>query len=777
MFAAWGRFVHRRRWPVLAVSALLLLASGWTAASGAKLQSGGFIETSDSGRASRLIEHELPTAGGATFTLVFSSDRLTVTDAAFGDAVGEALRPLREDPRVATIVSPFDGSAADPSALISREKHAAAVDVATKDELAVARDYYKELRAKVRSDRVTIAATGVLAITNGFNDVLQDDLRRAETVSLPLALVLLLIVFGSVVAGFIPLGVGILAVMSGIAGMFVLARFTDVSVYAENVVTLIGLGVAIELAACVGFVAMRSAIDRIHYAGAGFPISALTSQAIQEFRVVTGDPEWHRVFAPDGLSGMLFYQGTYLSSMGVSGAIVVASAVFYGLTFLPALLAVLGKNVDRLRLPILQPDTEGRGWWHSIATGVMRRPVLVLVPVVAFILLAGSPFLHIHLATGDVTMLPKHEESRAAYDRLVDDFAGAGQNHISVVVDYPEGVTLDQARVAGLVELGKRLTAVRGVQRVQGAFALDPRLTADAYTALYAAPAESWPPQLRALAQGIGEQRLATIRRQTVGAHIVLFDVVTGDATNSDEARAIVREIRSLAPPSGGELLVTGFTAIDVDTVDFITAHTPVAIAFVMVATVIVLFLLLGSVVLPLKAVVMNLLSISASFGALVWVFQDGHLSQQLAFTPGPVDPSLPVIMFCTLFGLSMDYEVLLLSRIQEEYRRRPDNAHAVAMGLERSGRLITGAAAIMVGVFSAFALADILFIKAIGLGMALAVAIDATLVRALVVPATMRLLGDLNWWAPRPLARLYRRLGFAETPSTPGLAAGAGDD
>ena len=767
MFAAWGRFVHRRRWPVLAVSALLLVASGWIAASGARLQSGGFIETSDSGRASRLIEHELPTAGGATFTLVFSSDRLTATDAAFGDAVGEALRPLREDPRVATIVSPFDGSAADPSALISKEKHAAAVDVATKDELAVARDYYKELRAKVRSDRLTIAATGVLAITNGFNDVLQDDLRRAETVSLPLALVLLLIVFGSVVAGFIPLGVGILAVMSGIAGMFVLARFTDVSVYAENVVTLIGLGVAIDYSL---FITNRYREELLRGRRSEDALAVAMSTA---GRAIT----FSGLTVAIGLSGMLFYQGTYLSSMGVSGAIVVASAVFYGLTFLPALLAVLGKNVDRLRLPILQPDTEGRGWWHSIATGVMRRPVLVLVPVVAFILLAGSPFLHIHLATGDVTMLPKHEESRAAYDRLVDDFAGAGQNHISVIVDYPEGVTLDQARVAGLVELGKRLTAVRGVQRVQGAFALDPRLTADAYTALYAAPAESWPPQLRALAQGIGEQRLATIRRQTVGAHIVLFDVVTGDATNSDEARAIVREIRSLAPPSGGELLVTGFTAIDVDTVDFITAHTPVAIAFVMVATVIVLFLLLGSVVLPLKAVVMNLLSISASFGALVWVFQDGHLSQQLAFTPGPVDPSLPVIMFCLVFGLSMDYEVLLLSRIQEEYRREPNNTHAVATGLERSGRLITGAAAIMVGVFSAFALADILFIKAIGLGMALAVAIDATLVRALVVPATMRLLGDLNWWAPRPLARLYRRLGFAETASTPGLAAGAGDD
>jgi RND superfamily putative drug exporter len=200
------------------------------------------------------------------------------------------------------------------------------------------------------------------------------------------------------------------------------------------------------------------------------------------------------------------------------------------------------------------------------------------------------------------------------------------------------------------------------------------------------------------------------------------------------------------------------------------------AVGFVVAATYLVLFLLLGSVILPLKAVLMNFLSISASFGALVWIFQDGHLASQLNFTPSSIDPTLPVIMFCIVFGLSMDYEVLLLSRMQEEYNRTHDNRHAVAEGLERIGRLITGAAAIMVGVFLAFSLADVVIIKAIGLGMAIAVAIDATLVRALVVPATMRLLGDLNWWAPRPLARLYRRLGLGEAalprPGTVGAAA-----
>jgi RND superfamily putative drug exporter len=300
---------------------------------------------------------------------------------------------------------------------------------------------------------------------------------------------------------------------------------------------------------------------------------------------------------------------------------------------------------------------------------------------------------------------------------------------------------------------------------VQSPFALDPRLGAAEYTALYTSPPDRLPPQLQALVAAVGAQRLQGVVKQTVGEHVVLFDAVTGERFSSDEARNTVKAIRALAAPPGSELLVTGFSAIDLDTVSFIVGRTPTAVGYIMLATIVVLFLLLGSVVLPLKAVVMNLLSISASFGALVWVFQEGHLSEQLGFSAtGSIDPTLPVIMFCTVFGLSMDYEVLLLSRIQEEYLRSHDNTAAVAEGLQRSGRLITGAAAIMVGVFAAFGLAEIIIIKAIGLGMALAVAIDATLVRTLVVPATMRLLGRVNWWAPGPLARLYRRLGLGET-------------
>ena len=744
MFAAWGRFVYRRRWPVLLLSVLLLLASGFIASQGGKLESGGFIETAESGRASRLIEKELPIVGGSTFTLIFSSDTLSANDPAFRAAVEAALVPLRTDPRRDSIITPYDTSVLDPSRQISKDGHAIAVDVAVKDTIDVARDYYPELRAKVTSDKLRVQATGVLAINNGFNAVLFADLQRAEVVALPLALILLLVVFGAVVAALIPLGTGLLAVLSGIAGMFLLSHITGVSVYAQNVVTLIGLGVAIDYSLFVTS-RFREELKRGRGREDALAIAMSTSGRAVTFSGIT---------VAIGLSGMLFYEGTFLPSMGLSGAIVVASAVFYGLTFLPALLALLGPRVDRLRVPIFQPDQTGRGWWHTIATAVMRRPIAVLVPVVAFILLAGSPFLHLRLASSDVRTLPTHEEARAAYDKLLNDFPGAGQNHIQVIVSYATGSPLDRTRVPQLQDLSARLAKLPGVVQVQSAFSIDPRVfggqVPDLAT-IYSLPREQLPAPLQ------------TALRQTVGQHIVLFDVVSSYQLYSDDARQLVRDIRAQTPPAGGELLVTGFTAIDLDTVNFIVGHTPQAVAFVMLATMIVLFVLLGSVVLPLKAVVMNLLSISASFGALVFVFQDGHGAQLLGFEASSIDPSTPVIMFCIVFGLSMDYEVLLLSRIQEEYRRTGDNTHSVAEGLERSGRLITGAAAIMVGVFAAFGLAEILLIKAIGLGMALAVAVDATLVRALVVPATMRLLGNLNWWAPAPLSRLYRRLGLGE--------------
>jgi RND superfamily putative drug exporter len=680
-------------------------------------------------------------------------------------AVDKALKPVRDDARVQSVLTAYDPGP-QASALVSKDQHDVVAVVSVKDDSVAAQKYYVELRNKIVSDTLTIGATGYLAVNHDFNTILENDLQRAEYVSLPLALILLLLVFGTLLAAMLPLGVGVLAVVGGIAATFALSHATDVSQYALNIVTLIGLGVAIDYSL---FVVNRFREELAR----GLSVDDAVARSMSTAgRAIT----FSGLTVAIGLGGMFFYQGTFLSSMGYAGALVVAIAVFYGLTFLPAVLSLLGPKVNSLRLSELwrrvrrRPVTAaatGPGFWHRLALAVMARPLAVLVPVLAIILLAGSPFLHLRLANGDVDMLPPTAESRVAYHTLLDQFPGQDQNQFQVVVHYTNGTDpLSADNVNALYDLSRKIAAVPGILRVASIVDIDPTIAKPQYAAMYANRL-ALPP---AIQEGV---------KQSVGKDIAVLTAFSAKPIPSDDARQQLKEIRAIAPPPGAELLVTGFTAYDVDAINFILGKTPLAVGFVVIATYIVLFLLLGSVLLPLKAVLMNFLSISASFGALVWIFQDGHLSSLLNFTPTSLDPTLPVITFCIVFGLSMDYEVLLLSRMQEEYLRTRDNRHAVAEGLERIGRLITGAAAIMVGVFLAFALADVIIIKAIGLGMAIAVAIDATLVRALVVPATMRLLGDLNWWAPRPLARLYGRLGLGEAGAPRperGVAAASGD-
>jgi RND superfamily putative drug exporter len=448
---------------------------------------------------------------------------------------------------------------------------------------------------------------------------------------------------------------------------------------------------------------------------------------------------------------MLFYQGTFLASMGAAGAMAVGAAVLYGLTFLPALLAVLGPRVDRLSLPFLRrrPDA-GRGFWATTAGWVMRRPALALVPALSLLVLMGTPLLHLRLANGGIDKLPSRVEARQGYDNLVRSFPGQDQTNFSVVVSYADGSPLTPDRIGQQYDLSRRLAAIPGVLRVDSLYSADPSLSRAGYQRLYADVSQLPAPQRQALSQ-------------QVGRNVVVMTAVSNQPPSSDGARDILRTIRAQQAGGGGAILVTGDTAFDVDDVNYILARTPVAVAFVIVVTLLILFLLTGSVVLPVKAVLLNLVSIAASFGALVWIFQDGHLAGQLGFTPQSIDPTTPVILFAIVFGMSMDYEVLMVSRIHEEYLRTGDNRRAVAQGLQRTGRLITGAAAIMVAVFLAFGLAEVVLIKAIGLGLAIAVAIDATLVRVLIVPAIMRILGDYNWWAPRPLRALHRWAGLGE--------------
>jgi RND superfamily putative drug exporter len=464
-----------------------------------------------------------------------------------------------------------------------------------------------------------------------------------------------------------------------------------------------------------------------------------------------------------GLSGLLLFEAPAIRSIGIGGALVVLCSVAYALTFLPAVLGMLGPRVNALSLGGLlrrlraadeaEPTPTSR--WERLANGVMRRPLTVLVPTLAILLVAGSPVLRMEQGVPGAEVYPPGVESRDAYVALQTEFAPGEANPIVILADV-EGSPADAATIRTLADYAERITAIDGIDRVEGPFTILNPQTGVAFgpeevAALYALPAGQRPAGLDALLQRY-------VRDSTVR-----LDAISPISPAEPAATDLTPVVRAIEPGNGITTQVGGSAATGYDFLVSQGERAPWAIGLTLVVSGAILFLLFGSVVLPLKAVIMTLLSISASFGVLVWVFQDGNLSDVLSFEPlGYTLAGVPIIMFSVIFGLSMDYEVLLLSRIQEAYRRTGDNRASVAEGLARTAGVITGAALIMITVFAAFALADIVTIKSIGVGMAIAVAVDATIIRVLLVPAAMRLMGRWNWWAPGILGRLVERVGFS---------------
>jgi len=721
MLARWGNFVYRRRWVVLVLSVGFVALSIAGVLKGSSPSFNGNTTGTESASADQLVKEQLPAQNAHSLTLLYRSSTMTAGDATFQAALQESIRPLRADARIQSIMTPYDAGPAAAS-LVSRDQHEALAIVTLKDDQQASKATYSDLHGELGpGGPLQVLGTGGLAIDAAFNTELGHDLSSASRTSLPITAVLLLLVFGTVVAALLPLGVGALAVAGGFGGIFLLARFIDVSQYATNLTALVGLGVGIDYSL---FIVSRY---REQLASGSSPQESLEVAMATAGRSVV----FSGLTVAIGLSALLFYQGSYLATMGLGGAFAVAAAVIYAFTLLPALLAILGRRVNWLRLPVVGRQAGGRGFWHLLANQVMRRPVLALLPALAVLAVLAAPVLGLQLGSGGIKLLPPQNEARYAYDQIAQNFPHQGQEVIPVVLHYGSGDPLSTPRAAYTNQLAAGIAAMPGVLSVDN--------PADAS----AAPAA---------------------RQAGVGAHIVELQVHSSYQPSSSQAKTLVASIRNEAGPPGGSKLVSGSTAFTEDDVAWITARTPAAAAFVVVVTYVVLFLLVGSVLLPLKAVLMNLASLGAAFGAIVWIFQQGHVSSVLNFTPQTQDPSIAVLIFCILFGLSMDYEVLMLNRIREEWHRSGDTAAAVATGLERSGRLITGAAAIMVAVFASFGLgAGTVLIKALGLGLAIAITVDATVVRAVVVPSVMRLLGELNWWAPRPLAGLRRRLGLGE--------------
>lgn len=731
--ARWGRWSHRHAKGLLVLSALFLVLSLVGLASAPAFNNDTTPQDTEAARASRLLSAQIPHPAGPTFLLIFGSSAWNASDPRFAEGLSMAMGALENDSDVASVLTPWNAPASSRAALVGTDEHHVLVVVEVKPTAGSADAFppaeYGRLRGLVSSPTLTVAATGPLAIDDDFNAILAADLARSEIVSIPLSLTLLVLVFASVVGALLPVAVGGIAVAGGVAALYALARVTDVSPYALNITTLIGLGVAIDYSL---FLLSRFR-EELRQGATSEDALASTMGTAGRSVLFSG------LTVAIGLSGLLFYQHSFLASMGLAGAVVVAIAILYSFTLLPALLALLGPRVNALPVPFLRSDrTRSARAWHRLAEGVLMRPVAVLLPVLFILLAAASPFAEAQIGGGDISVLPADAPSRIGFDLLQAQFPAQAQNTVDVVLQFHQGSALDPAHVRGAFTFTTAVERLPDVGGVQSIVSIEPNWTAEQYAAFYSQPSASLPVAVR------------TLLNETVGPAVILITVHTSASLNSPAALRLLASVRALAAPPGATIAVTGDIAESHDTTAYILGLAPAVGLYIMAATYLLLLLTFRSVILPLKAVTMNLLSIGASFGALVFVFQDGNFSTVLHFAPGPIVPQVPIILFCIVFGLSMDYEVLILSRMREAWLATGNNQEAVVSGLEKTGGLVTGAAAIMVVVFGSFALARVVVIQSIGFGLALAIALDATLVRALVVPATMRLLGRLNWWAPR---------------------------
>ncbi|GAA1034075.1 MMPL family transporter [Virgisporangium ochraceum] len=706
MFERWGRTMVRRRWWVVGLALAFMAFGGvWGTQVFGALTTEGFEDPASESSRSVVRAEETLGRSGNDLVVLYRSPTATVDDPAFRAAVTQTLAALPKDDVTATVTYWSTNS----PGLVSHDRRAtyAVLTLAGADETERG-EALERVESGLAAPGLETRVGGITAVSRDIRERVAADIALAETISIPVLLALLVLVFGSVAAASLPLAIGGLAILGAFTALRAMSYVTDVSVFSVNLVTILGLGLAIDYGL---FMVGRFREEIAHGAGVEDAVARTMATAGRTV-AVSG------VTVAVSLAGLLIFPMTFLRSMGLGGLSAVLVAMVAALTVLPALLAILGRRVDALSVRRRRPSTRGveHGFWYRLAHSIMRRPVLYAVGVLAVLLLAGAPFLRVQFGGIDPRVLPEGTESRVVTETVDRDFVQNSQLPIEAIVTAPDPADLE-----------RYVAAVRAVDGVA---------TAD-----------------------------------VTGRAGEVFRVTVTYASDpiSAQTRDLVADIRAVPPPAGGEVLVGGLTARLADQLDAVADRLPWMALIIVGATFLLLFLAFGSLVLPVKAILMNVLSLGASFGALVLIFQDGHLSGLLNFTStGTLEATQPILVLAVVFGLSMDYEVFLMSRIREEYDRTGDNPQAVAVGLQRSGRIITSAALLILVVIGLFSISGITFIKLIGVALLIAVLVDATIVRALLVPATMRLLGTANWWAPAPLRRFYERHGFRESDDAP---------
>ncbi len=710
MLDRWSKVLVRRPLVVLLAGVALTLAAGaYGAGVFGSLSQGGFDDPGSESSQALQVERDELGNHGADVVAIYSSDQLRVDDPEFQERVEATLAGLPQG-HTTQVLTWYATSAPD---LVSQDGHSTQVVISlegeTQDEYL---ESFEAIEDDLRAEGLDTDLAGTFAIFSDVNERTEQDLRRAETISLPVVAILAILIFGSLVAAAMPVLVGAVAVVGALAVVRLLTLVTDVSIFSINVITLLGMGLAIDYAL---FVVSRFR-EELGRRPADDP-TAVGTALRTTMRTAGRTVLFSGLTVAAAMSSLLVFPQSFLRSMGYGGIAAVLVAMLASLTVLPATLRLLGRRIDKGRVlrRRREPDPE-RGAWARIARGVMRRPVWVMVGVTAGLLVLASPFLGVKWGSVDHKILPPDAPSYIAMEKLATEFGSESSS-------------------ADLVLAG----------------------TAPADVRSYVGDVEALP-------------GVTSVQPVAEDGDVTLLRASWEGSSQTPASQELVRELRDLDPASG-QALVGGLTAQTVDLESSVSSHLPWMGLIVVAVMFVLLFLAFGSLVLPVKAVLMNALSITASFGIVTWIFSDGNLEGPLDFTSqGFLDLTNPILMLAILFGLSMDYEVFLLSRVREQWDagagttplgRRNDVA--VATGVQKTGRIITSAALLLIVVIGAFSFSDVLFMKMIGVGMLVAIAIDATVVRALLVPATMKLLGRWNWWAPGPLRRWWDRYGFRE--------------
>jgi uncharacterized membrane protein YdfJ with MMPL/SSD domain len=706
VFAAWGSWVARFRWPVLVGAVVAVAAAGmWGLGVFGQLTEGGYNDPgSESTRAAELVRTELGGPGGDV-VVIYTPGRGGIDDPALGQRVQTRLDALPAS-SVTAVASYWPDKTKQYAS--ADGKRAVAVLTLAGDDDGEKLEAYREIDDKLSVEGATTQLAGGAPLNDASSTLSTRDLAFAEAVSLPIVLILLLFIFGSLVAAGLPVLVGGCAVLGSLGVLHAIAYGADVNSFAVNVASLLGLGMAIDYGLfMVGRFREEQGFGRT-------PAEAVTRTVATAGRTVV----FSATLLMIALAGLLLFPQGFLKSLAYGGLAAVALAAFLSLTLLPALLAVLGPRVDKLpvRLPRSGKGRPAGTGWARLAGAVLHHPVLVALPILAGLLVLAAPITGVRFGENDERILPAGNQARQAIETLKADFPALGSTGIQVVLHGTAGAA--PAAAAGTA-FADRMRKVAGIAEVT--------------------PAGS-------------------------GGRILLYTAtLTGTDPFSTAARDAVDDLRALPAPAGTQVLVGGTTARNVDSLSATADKLPLMVGLLVGATLVLMFLAFGSILLPVKAVVLSALSLSATFGILIWIFQDGHGADLLHVTPAPPEVGIVVLMAAVVFGLSTDYEVFLLSRMVEARTRGASTPEAVTTGLARTGRVISAAAILLIVVTGAFALSSVTTMRFIGVGMIVALLLDATVVRMLLVPAVLKMMGDAAWWAPGPMRRLQERAGLAE--------------